>query len=156
MFATQWLRKKPPKERPWSNGRQRGKWPPSCMLASVIRLGHGNLANLEANDRDAGYSTAGTAILVSIGGETAATAAAILSEDKNTMVADNQGWKGKRYTRTTPASESAYEAVVYSNVEPPTMGKKFGSGAAVTPAGAFEYQLTEGALPASSTPTPLE
>ena len=64
-----------------------------------------------------------------------------LSADKET-IADNHGWEGKRYTRTRPASEGMYEAIVYSNVEDPTQGRKFGSA---TPgsgdARAFEYTL---------------
>ena len=43
------------------------------------------------------------------------------------------------------------EAYVYSNVESPTMGKKFGSAAAATPTGAYEYQLVDGALTIDTT-----
>ena len=43
-----------------------------------------------------------------------------------------------------------YEAVVYSNVEAPTEGKKFGSTAAVTPTGDFQYQLVNGELTATN------
>ena len=64
-----------------------------------------------------------------------------LSEDEDTMVADNHGWKGKRYTRTKPASEGMYEAVVYSNVEEPTQGDKFGQVGVGTPATGYEYGL---------------
>ena len=71
-----------------------------------------------------------------------------LSEDKKTTVAANHGWAGKRYV--DPAGGDSYEAIVYSNVETPMMGKKFGSADAVTDTGAFEYQLTTGALPESS------
>ena len=71
----------------------------------------------------------------------------LLSEDKETTVADNHGWKGKRYA--DPTGGDSYEAVVYSNVEAPTMGKKFGSAAIVTDTGAFQYQLTNGALPST-------
>ena len=60
-------------------------------------------------------------IAVSIG-----TAEAVnLSEDKKTMVDDLHGWKGKRYTRTTPASEGMYEAHVYSNIGDPVEGDPF-------------------------------
>ena len=48
-----------------------------------------------------------------------------LTEDKKATVADNQGWEGKRYTRTVPASDGTYAAVVYSNVGESTEGKKF-------------------------------
>ncbi len=64
-----------------------------------------------------------------------------LTEDKKATIAVNHGWDGKKYTRTTPASEGTYEAVVYSNVGEPTDGRKFASTAAVTDGGAYEYQL---------------
>ena len=92
-----------------------------------------NTALTGTDERGAAYNdadnpTAGTAadtrIMVGIG--TAAVVA--LSEDKKTMVADNHGWAGKRYTRTSPAAEGMYEAVVYSNVGEPTKGAKFNSG----------------------------
>ena len=70
-----------------------------------------------------------------------------LSEDKGTMVGMNHGWTGKRYA--DPAGGDSYEAVVYSDVKAPTQGKKFGSAAAVTATGAYQYQLTEGALPST-------
>ena len=74
----------------------------------------------------------------------------MLTEDKTALVHDNHGWSGKRYTRTMPTSEGTYEAIVYSNVEDPEEGKKFGSAAAVTPTGDFQYELTAGALPEAS------
>ena len=67
---------------------------------------------------------------------------AFLSPTKMT-VADNHGWAGTQYTRSTPASEGTYEAVVYSNVGEPTQGKKFGGAAANNE---FEYALTNGAI----------
>ena len=70
---------------------------------------------------------------------------ATLSEDKDTSVAANHGWTGKRYA--DPAGGDSYEAVVFSNVEAPKMGKKFGSAAAVATTGDFQYQLIDGALP---------
>ena len=70
---------------------------------------------------------------------------AVLTEDKDTSVAANHGWEGKRYTLTMPASGGEYEAYVYSNVEEPTMGKKFGDDEENEE---FQYLLTEGALPA--------
>ena len=85
-----------------------------------VQMGDGDLTNLEAGDRDAGYDTAGTAIEVSIGGETAADAVITLSEDKDTMVTDNHGWEGKRYA--DPAGGDMVEAFVYSNVGEPTEG----------------------------------
>ena len=71
-----------------------------------------------------------------------------LSEDKDAMVADNQGWQGKKYT-AAPRGGGMYEAVVYSNVEAPKMGKMFGSAAAVSDTGPYQYQLTNGAWAAS-------
>ena len=104
----------------------------------------GDVTSPAATDRAAGYNTAGTAILVSIGDGTNVPTAVSLSEDEDNEVIDNHGgWKGKKYMRTTPASEGMYEAVVYSNIEAPTEGKKFGGAAANTE---FEYGLTGGAL----------
>ena len=102
-----------------------------------------------ADDRFAAYNADDTAIEVWIGNGTdvPTAATATLSEDKDTMVAANHGWAGKRYA--DPAGGDSYEAYVYSDVEAPTMGKKFGSAAAVTPTGAYQYQLTDGALPAA-------
>ena len=65
----------------------------------------------------------------------------ILKAD-DTTVADLHGWKGKRYT-AAPTGGDMYEAVVYSNVEPPKQSKKFGGAAANDE---FEYGLTDGAL----------
>ena len=48
----------------------------------------------------------------------------------------NAGWQGKRYAN--PAGGDMYEAIVYSNVEDPTRGKKFGSLVANN---AYEYTL---------------
>ena len=94
---------------------------------------------------DANFPTDGTAvdtlIMVSAGGLPADTPEVVaLSEDKKTMVADNHGWAGKRYA--DPAGGDSYEAVVYSNVEAPTEGRKFGSTADVTATGDYEYKLT--------------
>ena len=83
-----------------------------------------------------------------------AAANVFLAEDKETMVANNHGWVGKRYTRTTPASEGAYEAYVYSNVEEPTEGKKFGHAGAANDD--FEYQLTGGQVAVDTTTTAVQ
>ena len=72
-----------------------------------------------------------------------------LTEDKDATVADNAGWEGKRYTRMMPAADGTYEAVVYSNVEASTAGKKFGH--AGTANDDFEYQLTNGGLTVDTT-----
>ena len=97
----------------------------SAQMGSLAADGTG----FAANDRDAAYNTAGTAINLSIGGETAPTAlTATLSEDKKTMVADHHGWKGKRYTHSVTSGDDKgdmYEAIVYSDVGAPTMGAKF-------------------------------
>lgn len=80
---------------------------------------------------------------MSYSGATALGAAIVLSEDKDATVAVNYGWTGKRYA--DPTGDDEYEAIVYSNVEAPEMGKKFGSGTAI-PNDNYEYQLTNGAL----------
>ena len=108
------------------------------------QMGDGAPTSRAANDRDAAYNDAGD-ILVSIGDAAAAADAFItLSEDEDTMVADNHGWEGKRYT--DPAGGDMVEAIVYSNVEDPEMGRKFGSASAVEDGGDFEYQLVDGEL----------
>ena len=106
-----------------------------------------------AETRTGAYNAGDDAIAVTIG-----TADAVeLSEDKNTPVAANHGWEGKRYTRTSPASAGTYEAIVYSNVEDPEMGRKFGSAAAATAEDReFEYQLTNGALAIDTSTTAVQ
>ena len=123
------------------------------LYAGISAPTTGDIANgtFNANDRVGAYNTAETAILVSIGDgtNTPTAVSATLSEDEDTMVAANHGWAGKRYA--DPAGGDEYEAIVYSNVEAPTMGRKFGSPAAVTPTGAYEYQLNaNGALALTS------
>ncbi len=119
----------------------------------AIDFGVATPRGFATDDRDAGYNQDDSAILLSIGdgSDTAHTAVtATLSEDEDTMVADNHGWAGKRYADADAGD--MYEAVVYSNVEDPTMGKKFGSAAAVPAdgSGAYQYQLTNGELAAAS------
>ena len=98
----------------------------AVKTASKLHAGIGDTPLFGRNTgRKGGYNAAGTSIKVEIAGDLMAT----LTEDKKATVADNEGWAGKRYTRTMPASEGTYEAVVYSNVEAPKMGKKFGSAA---------------------------
>ena len=97
-----------------------------------------------ATDRAAAYNATDTAIIVSIGDGTnppSAPASGLhtLSEDKKTTVAANHGWAGKRYA--DPAGGDMVEAMVYSNVEAPKQGKKFGGAAANNE---FEYALTSG------------
>ena len=71
-----------------------------------------------------------------------------LPEDKKASIPAIAGWEAKRYARKIAVGQNvpnagSYEAVVYSNVEPPVQGKKFGSAAdPATPAGSmFQYQL---------------
>ena len=117
----------------------------AAKLIDGIAAPVGTVGTYTTGDLIAGYGAAET-IVVQIGTTPAATApTATLSEDEDTPVAKNHGWTGTRYA--DPAGGDSYEAVVYSNVEEPTQGRKFGSAAAVTPAGAYEYQLTAGALP---------
>ena len=123
-----------------------------AMMATAMKLHTGISAPMGDgtgnDDRHAAYGTGDDAgkIAVTFGTGEAAGTAANLSEDKKAMVADNHGWMGKKYTRTMPAAAGMYEAVVYSNVGDPKPGKKFGSAAAVTETGAFQYQLADGEL----------
>ena len=107
--------------------------------------------DFHADYNDADQPNAGdavdTRIMVTIGAGDAPGTAVALSEDKKTTVGMNHGWTGKRYA--DPAGGDSYEAIVYSNVAAPTMGKKFGSADAVTPTGDYQYQLTDGALPSA-------
>ena len=65
-----------------------------------------------------------------------------LSVDKEVMVAALSGWEGMKLT-TAPTGDGAYEAVVYSIVDAPTQGKKFGGAAADDE---FQYALVNGAV----------
>ena len=94
------------------------------MIATAAKLYAGigkPMGDLEAGAATtlaAGYdSAANNAFTVKKGADAAMT----LTEDKKTMVADNQGWQGKRYM----ANKGAYEAVVYSNIGDPTPGMPF-------------------------------
>ena len=115
-----------------------------AMAATAAKMyaGIGPQADVGNNILNAEYNTAGTAIEVTIGTDTAVP----LSEDKDTTVAALDGWAGKRYA--DPAGGDSYEAMVYSNVEAPTQGRKFGAeDVTVTDATrAYEYDLTDGAL----------
>ena len=115
----------------------------AAMAATALKL-HGGIS-APGDTRSAAYGAGDNAddIAVTIGDATPVN----LSEDEDAMIADNHGWEGKRYTRTMPASEGMYEAVVYSNVEAPTEGKKFGSAEEV-PNDDYEYQLDNGAFAA--------
>ena len=119
-----------------------------------------NADTATAGGRDAEYAGTNDAdimITYDHDADTATTALErTLTEDDDASVHDNHGWSGKRYTRTMPVAEGTYEAIVYSNVEAPKMGRKFGSAAAPpTPnTSDFEYQLTNGVL--SLTPADVE
>ncbi len=113
----------------------------ATVAAGTALLAGERAAAYNNADQPSAGTSADTRIMVGI--ETAAVVA--LSEDKKTMVADNHGWAGKRYA--DPAGGDSYEAVVYSNVGEPTMGKKFGGAAANDE---FEYALTNGALPSNT------
>ena len=95
--------------------------------------------------RFAGYvTTAGTPTGASVGDIVVGisdNADVALSEDEDTTVAANNDWEGKRYHRTTPASEGTYEAYVYSHVGDPTEGDKFGQIGVTTAGTGYEYGL---------------
>ena len=114
----------------------------AAKLYAGISAPMGDVASPAPNDRAARYDiTNATTIEVTIGTADAAGPVITLSEDKDTMVAANHGWAGKRYADS--ASGGMVEAYVYSNVQAPTMGKKFGGASA---GNEFEYTLVEGAL----------
>ncbi len=97
------------------------------------------------NDRFAAYGTGENAanIAVTIGAGDAPGTAFNLSEDEDAVVAALHGWDGMRFTAEPAGDAGTYEAVVYSDVGEPTMGRKFGSTDAVTETGDYEYQLTD-------------
>ena len=129
------------------------------MVALAMKLHAGISAplgdpdgNYIANERSASYAGSGTTsptITVEIGnaaGDGGVTAT--LSEDKKTMVEPNRGWEGKRFTASGAGVNGTYEAIVYSDVEAPTPGKKFGGAAANNE---FEYALIDGAYTVDGT-----
>ena len=84
--------------------------------------------------------------------------ARVLSMDKKTTLADNHGWEGNKYTYTVPSTEASgagdmYEAVVYSNVEDPTPGRKFGAETVdqTDATRTYEYDLADGVLNETTT-----
>ena len=101
------------------------------------------------NDRIAAYTgTNDSQIRVTINDATSTAPGIVLSEDKKTTVAANHGWAGKRYMHTVtedgPTKGDMYEAYVYSNVEAPTQGDKFGQIGVGTPVDGYEYGLSPG------------
>ena len=121
----------------------------AAKLYAGINVQADDATGTETDDVFAAYNSADTAIEVTIGTGTVAGTAVTLSEDKDTTVAANHGWAGKRYV--DPVGGDMYEAVVYSNVEAPTQGRKFGSASPGTGADrAFEYTLNnDGVLTAA-------
>ena len=113
-------------------------------LHTGISAQMGSVGSPTAGDRIAGYDSNETGIDVSI----SAGAEIELSEDKKTMVAALSGWEGKRYA--DPAGGDMVEAMVYSNVEAPTMGRKFGKAGTEVSAEeddrVYEYSLTDGGV----------
>ena len=124
----------------------------AALAATAAKLyagiGAAPLVSTGDGRRSAAYNADDTGITVThdpdltTAGDTAVVTE--LSADDDTMVADNHGWSGMRYIDDAGGDE--FEAVVYSDVKAPTMGRKFGSAAAVTDDGAYEYQLADGAL----------
>ena len=118
-----------------------------AMMKTAMKLYAGISAQMGTDgtgtsDRFAAYSgTNDSQVSVTFGDGTTAGTAIVLSEDKKTMVADNHGWMGKRYA--DPAGGDMVEAVVYSDVEAPKQGKKFGGAAANDE---FEYTLVSGMI----------
>ena len=134
----------------------------AAMAATAAKLYTGIGAFTDATTsnaarRHAAYTTDDSQIVVTFGLDVGGVApTGDLSEDKKKMVAANHGWEGKRYTRTAPAGEGTYEAVVFSNVEAMKEGRKFGSAAPVTDTGAFEYMLTADGDLTIATPASVE
>lgn len=95
------------------------------------KLSDGIMLNDPDNVIDIQYNRDGTAISVTVGSDDP-----VLLMDHN-MVEHNYGWEGKEYT-ATPDEDGTHKAVVYSNVEAPTQGKKFGSA---DESDDYEYQL---------------
>ena len=136
------------------------------IVASKLRLGISRPTATDADTADtdsatgtrfAGYVTiADTPTGAAVGDIVVGisdSADVALSEDKTAMVADNHGWQGKRYTRTMPASDGTYEAVVYSNVGEPTQGDKFGQIGVGTPATGYVYGLSAAGVATVNTST---
>ena len=117
--------------------------------ATAAKLYDGISAATDETDattrRHAAYSgTNDSQITVSIGDSSTGTTHT-LSEDKDTTVAANHGWTGKRFA--DPAGGPMVEAMVYSNVGAPTQGRKFGNAEPGTGDNrSFEYTLVGGVL----------
>lgn len=96
------------------------------LIATALKLYGGIVAHADAaNDADYASDTTVSNVNDNVIAVVVGSAAAVnLSEDDKTMVADNHGWKGKRFT-AAPDGGGTYEAVVYSYVGEPTQGAKF-------------------------------
>ncbi len=94
----------------------------AAMMATALKLHAGLEHGLGDTDNvRTGASDADGVISVTIG-----TANAVpLAEDKDTTVAANHGWTGKRHTAEPTGDVGTYEAYVYSNVGTGTEGDPF-------------------------------
>ena len=129
------------------------------MAATAKKLHAGIVARVASSDltavgsvtsggtpgtRDAGYDASDSNIVVSIESNDLVP----LSEDKDATVAPLSGWTGKRYAHTVESGENEgdkYEAMVWSNIGEPTMGKKFGKETTETTApDGYQYPLGTG------------
>ncbi len=103
----------------------------AAMMATASKLYKGLEHGLGDTDNvRTGASDAAGVISVTIG--TAATVP--LAVDKDTTVAANHGWEGKRHTAEPTGDAGTYEAYVYSNVGDATEGDPFNEA----------YTLTDG------------
>jgi len=117
-------------------------------LFSTISALTGEEGAAAVTDRIAFYAGTNDAMIhVRIGDGTNIPSPVPLSLDKDTTVDELHGWTGERFHRkATDADKTTYEAHVYSHIGDPKQGRKFGSTAAVTTEGEYEYQLTDGLL----------
>ena len=111
---------------------------------------------LPAGERAAAYNDASGSGATAVAADTRihvgiGAAPEPLMEDEDATVPDNYGWEGKKYT-AEPTGGGTYEAMVYSNVEAATQGKKFGRNG--TANNDYEYSLTSGSLASTFTYVP--
>ena len=123
------------------------------LFAGIVpRSGDTTSGSAGTTDRFARWDTDGN---IEVGDGGAGTTIINLYEDNTATVAALHGWQGKRFAvaddHVENDTDSSYEAVVYSKVGDPMMGKKFGGAAANDE---FEYALTEGATAALDTSAP--
>ena len=122
-----------------------------AMMRTAMKLyagiGSAPLASTGDGTRTAAYDDTGGNIEVTIGADTVD-----LSEDKETMVVANHGWEGRRYTRSTPATDGTYEAVVFAA---PQTGDKFSTEYAgnIIADGTLNETTTEGTASRVASPS---